>query len=174
MNNFDRLVAELKRDLAAEADVKFEISEPARADGLWFFTLQAPDGYWAEVEWSRHRGFGVNAGFDPGFFEPRHESYGSWDFTASRVKTLWSARESTSANRPVPVAELRKLRGQLQKDVAEHMGITKGGLSQIEASVDQGKVQVDTLSKLLAALGGRLVLSATFPDGTERKPAVGR
>ena len=54
------------------------------------------------------------------------------------------------------------------------MGITPGGLAQIEAGADQGKVRIDTLAKLVAAMGGRLVVSAAFSDGTERKVAVGR
>ena len=174
MNGFDYLVADLKRGLADGADVALEISAPAQPEGVWYATLNAADGYSAEATWSRHRGFSVDAGYDFEAFAAPDESYATWQDTANRMMALWSTRGSTSRELPVPIAELRKLRGQLQKDIAAQLCITKGGLSQIEASIDEGKVQVDTLSKLLAAMGGKLILSASFPDGTERKLAVGR
>ena len=152
---------------------ELEINAPFHADGVWEASLNAPDGYAVVVEWRQHRGFGLVAGREFELFGGVHEIYGSWRFTADRMIELWDARAETSADLAVPVAELRKLRGQLQKDVAEQMGITKGGLAQIEASALEGKVQVDTLGRLIAALGGRLVISAAFPDGTERKVAVG-
>lgn len=174
MNGFEHLVENLKRRLATEADLELETSAPVRSDGVWYVTLHAKDGYSAEATWSRHRGFSVDAGYEFGAFEAPHESYGTWEDAADRMMALWNARESTSSTAPVPIAELRKLRGHLQKDVAAQMGITKGGLAQIEASANEGKVQVETLARLLAAMGGKLVISATFPDGTERKVAVGR
>ena len=174
MNNFEHLAAELERWSASQSGVELEIGRPVLPDGTWVATLHAPDGYAVEADWSRHRGFGLIAGGDMGFNEAAHENHAAWQGAVDRMLALWNAREATTRNLPVAVAELRKLRGQLQKDVAAQMGITKGGLSQIEASVDEGKVQVDTLSKLIAAMGGRLVISATFPDGTERKVAIGR
>lgn len=174
MNNFERLAAELELMTSRDTEVELEIGKPILPDGIWVATLHAPDGYAVEAEWSRHRGFGLIAGSDMGFNEAAHESYDTWQVAADRMLALWNAREATTRNLPVPVAELRKLRGQLQKDVAAQMGITKGGLAQIEASANEGKVQVDTLSKLVKAMGGRLVISAAFPDGTERKVAVGR
>ncbi len=174
MNNFEHLAAELERWSAGQSGVELEIGKPVLPNGIWVATLHAPNGFAVEAEWSRHRGFGLIAGSNLGFNEAAHESYGSWQAAADRMLALWNAREATSRNLPVPIAELRKQRGQLQKEVAAQMGITKGGLSQIEASVDEGKVQIDTLSKLVAAMGGRLVISAAFPDGTERKVATGR
>ena len=174
MNDFERLVAELERHTANEGGAELEVSTPAHPDGVWMATLHAADGYTAEAEWKRHRGFGLVAGYEFEPFGGVDEICPTWQAAAARMTALWKARDATSPNRPLPVAELRKLRGHLQKDVAEQMGITKGGLAQIEASANEGKVQVETLDKLIAAMGGRLVISATFPDGTERKVAVGR
>ena len=174
MNGFEHLVKNLRHRLADVADLELEVSAPARTNGVWFVTLQAKDGYSVEATWSRHRGFSVDAGYNFGLFDAPHESYGIWEDTADRMISLWKAREATNPDLPVPIADLRKQRGQLQMEVAAQMGITKGGLAQIEASANEGKVQVDTLGKLVAAMGGRLVISAAFPDGTERKVAVGR
>ncbi|MCA1749122.1 MAG: helix-turn-helix domain-containing protein [Parasphingopyxis sp.] len=174
MNGFERLAAELERFSAGEKDAELEISTPARPDGIWLATLHGPGGYAVEAEWSRHRGFGLIAGEDLGFSAAAHENHSSWESAFARMIALWNARAATSADYPVPIADLRKLRGQLQKDVASHMGITKGGLAQIESSTDKGKVQLETLDKLIVAMGGRLIISATFPDGTERKVSFRR
>ena len=174
MNNFQRLVAELEKFATADSSVELEISRPLRPDGIWEVSLSAANGYAVVAQWKQHRGFGLVAGLEFEPFGGVHEIYATWEVTADRMISLWKARAATNPNLPVPIADLRKQRGQLQKEVAAQMGITKGGLSQIEVSVDEGKVQIDTLSKLVAAMGGRLVLSATFPDGTERKLAVGQ
>lgn len=136
--------------------------------------MNAANGYAVIVQWKKHRGFGLSAGLEFTPFSGVDEIYTSWQATAERMVALWKARAVTTVNLALPVAELRKLRGNLQKDVAAEMGITQGGLAQIEASANEGKVQIDTLAKLVAAMGGRLVISAAFPDGTERKVAVGR
>jgi DNA-binding XRE family transcriptional regulator len=174
MNNFERLVIELESVVAETGGVELEIGKPLRPDGVWVATLHGADGFTVEAEWKLHRGFWLIAGYDLEPYDGAHECYATWEIASDRMIALWSAREATTRNLPVPVAELRKLRGQLQKDVAAQMGITKGGLAQIEASANEGKVQVDTLSKLVQAMGGRLVISAAFPDGTERKVAIGR
>ena len=174
MNNFERLVAELERLAADDSDAELEIGTPLRPDGIWSAMLSAPDGYSVEAEWKQHRGFGLTAGYEFVPFSGVDEIYATWEATAARMSALWKDRAATNSNDPVPIAELRKLRGQLQKDVAAQMGITKGGLAQIEASANEGKVQVETLGRFVSAMGGRLVISATFPDGTERKVAVGR
>lgn len=173
MNNFDRLVAELERLAVRDSDATLETCAPLRPDGIWEVSIEASDGYTVVAEWKNHRGFGLVAAreFEP--FGGVHEIYLSWQATATRMLALWRARELTNPDGPMPISELRKLRGQLQKDVAAQMGITKGGLAQIEASASEGKVQVDTLGRLVKAMGGRLVISAEFPDGTERKVAVG-
>jgi hypothetical protein len=154
--------------------VELEICRPLRSDGFWEASLSAADGYSVVAVWKQYRGFGLVAGLEFEPFGGMHEVYDTWEIAADRMISLWNAREATNPDLPVPIADLRKQRGQLQKDIAAQLCITKGGLSQIEASVDEGKVQVDTLGKLLAAMGGRLVISATFPDGTERKLSVGR
>ena len=173
MNNFDRLVAELERLAAENADATLEICAPLRPDGIWEASLTAANGYAVVADWKQHRGFGVVAALEFEPFGGVDEIYATWEATAARMLALWKARGLTCSNAPVPIAELRKLRGHLQKDVAAQMGITKGGLAQIEASASEGKVQVDTLGRLVKAMGGRLVISAEFPDGTERKVAVG-
>lgn len=60
------------------------------------------------------------------------------------------------------LAELRKSRGMTQQQVADHMGVTKGRVSQIEHGKIAGQ---DVLARYAAALGGRLQQAITFEDG---------
>ncbi|NJC70799.1 helix-turn-helix transcriptional regulator [Planosporangium thailandense] len=60
------------------------------------------------------------------------------------------------------LAEVRRARGLTQQQVAEHMGVTKGRVSQIE----QGKISgQDVVARYAAALGGRLHQAIYFDDG---------
>ncbi|MBB0244261.1 helix-turn-helix domain-containing protein [Streptomyces alkaliphilus] len=60
------------------------------------------------------------------------------------------------------LAERRKSLGLTQSDVAELMGVTKSRISQIE----RGEVStVEAIARYVAALGGRIQISAVFGDG---------
>lgn len=59
------------------------------------------------------------------------------------------------------LAERRKALGMTQTDVAELMDVTKSRVSQIE----RGEVStVEAIARYVAALGGRLQVSAVFGD----------
>lgn len=60
------------------------------------------------------------------------------------------------------LAEIRRTRALTQQQVADHMGVTKGRVSQIE----QGKISgQDVLARYAAAIGGRLHQAIYFDDG---------
>ena len=61
------------------------------------------------------------------------------------------------------LAEAREQRNVTQKDIAEVLGVTQANVSRIEREDD---VYLSTLRKYVEALGGRLELSAIFPDKT--------
>ncbi|MCK9897208.1 helix-turn-helix domain-containing protein [Frankia sp. AgB32] len=59
------------------------------------------------------------------------------------------------------LAERRKVLGLTQTDVAEHMGVSKSRVSQIE----RGDVStVDVIARYVQALGGRIQITAVFGD----------
>ncbi|MBE1876000.1 helix-turn-helix domain-containing protein [Myceligenerans pegani] len=60
------------------------------------------------------------------------------------------------------LARLRKRRGMTQQQVADHMGVTKGRVSEIEHGKISGQ---DVLARYAVALGGRLQQAITFEDG---------
>ena len=61
------------------------------------------------------------------------------------------------------LSEIRRLSGKSQREVAETLGIKQPSLSKLEKQSD---MQVSTLRRIVAALGGRLEVVARFPKGT--------
>lgn len=61
------------------------------------------------------------------------------------------------------LAQLREEIGMSQAQLAESMGISQPRVSQIERG-DVSQMEVDTLSRYIMALGGRLKLVADFED----------
>ena len=62
MTVFESFVLRVREALAKGSDVTITVNRPKTAAGLWFFTLARKDGFVIEVEWHRHRGFGIAAG----------------------------------------------------------------------------------------------------------------
>lgn len=172
MTAFDQLANAVRERFNAREEWTLEIEAPLRAEGVWSLTLMRDDGYTIEVEWQRNRGFGIAAGRDLVFGSGVDEVYGSAATTLTRVEWLAESGEATSNDAALELAELRKLRGLLQKDVAERLAISKSGLAQMERPASLSAMQIATLRKLVDSLGGELVLTARFPDGGERRIAV--
>jgi transcriptional regulator with XRE-family HTH domain len=60
------------------------------------------------------------------------------------------------------ISEMRKLRGKSQRQVARELGIKQPSLSKLE---NQSDMQISTLRRIVAALGGELEVIARFPKG---------
>lgn len=172
MSIFDQFVEAAQQQFGGHPDFELIVSRPKRPEGVWFLTFARSDGYLIEVEWQRNRGFGIAAGSDLVFGTGVDEVYGAASTTLERIAHLVETGEPTSNEAALELAELRKLRGLLQKQVAESVGITKSGLAQMERPAALAAMQIDTLRKLIAGMGGELVLTARFPGGTERQIAV--
>lgn len=63
------------------------------------------------------------------------------------------------------LSEIRRLAGLTQEQVARTLGIKQPTLSQLES---QNDMQIDTLRRIVEALGGELEIIATFPDSRIR------
>jgi DNA-binding XRE family transcriptional regulator len=172
MNEFDRLEKEARAAFAGRSDLTLRVDRPKAADGLHFLSLVREDGFAVEIEWHRHRGFGIVAGRELVFGSGVDEVYATMDAAFARLLHLIETGQSTSDADAVELGELRKLYGLLQKDVAERMGISKSGLAQMERPASLATMQIETLRRLVASLGGELVLNARFPEGRERRIAV--
>lgn len=63
------------------------------------------------------------------------------------------------------LAELRKLEGVTQVELAEKLGIRQSAVSQLE---QQDDMQISTLQRLVKALGGVLEITVRLPGGKYR------
>lgn len=63
------------------------------------------------------------------------------------------------------LAELRKLEGLTQVELAEKLGVRQSAVSQLE---QQDDMQISTLQRLVAALGGVLEITVRLPGGEYR------
>ena len=64
----------------------------------------------------------------------------------------------------MPLAELRKAVGLTQAQLAETLDLGQGSVSKIENAAD---MYLSTLRRFIEALGGTLVVKASFPGGRE-------
>ncbi|WP_116949237.1 helix-turn-helix domain-containing protein [Jiangella endophytica] len=60
------------------------------------------------------------------------------------------------------LAEIRREQHRTQTDVARDMGVSQKRVSEIERG-DLTRTEVDTISRYVAALGGRIRIVADFP-----------
>jgi len=70
----------------------------------------------------------------------------------------------------MPLSELRRLSGASQKALAERLGLRQPTIAKMESQAD---MQVGTLAKLVAAMGGRLEIVAHMPAGPARIVGIG-
>ena len=63
------------------------------------------------------------------------------------------------------LAELRKAEKLSQRDLAERLGVSQPAVAKMESQED---VQLSTLQRLVAALGGTLEVIARLPSGDYR------
>jgi transcriptional regulator with XRE-family HTH domain len=88
------------------------------------------------------------------------------------VKRTTTKRTRDSADRrarellgELLLSEVRRLAGKSQRQVAQALGIKQPSLSKLESQSD---MQISTLRRIVAALGGELDVIARFPKGTVR------
>lgn len=80
---------------------------------------------------------------------------------ASRRKKIERMAEALIAEE-MTMRELRKARNMTQIQMAKALGVKQEQISRIEKRTD---LHLSTLRRSVEALGGKLVLTAKFPDG---------
>jgi DNA-binding XRE family transcriptional regulator len=78
----------------------------------------------------------------------------------SRARVDQAVQEAIKA---LPLDELRNARGLSQKMLAEALGIQQPAIAKMEKRTD---MYISTLRSHIEAMGGRLEITAHFPDGT--------
>jgi transcriptional regulator with XRE-family HTH domain len=168
MNQIERLRDELAGRFPGLA---LDLDAPADERGPWFLDVRRDDAASpVVVEWRPDRGFGVSTPAADDYGSGPDEVYANAKAALDRVVRLVLSGGPTDPPQAVRLAELRQLRGLSQGELAERAGVGQANVSRIEGRAD---FKVSTLARVVAALGGSLVLLARFPDGTERELEIG-
>ena len=85
--------------------------------------------------------------------------------TTTKKTQVKAARRTQELLGELLLSEVRQLTGKSQQQVADALGIKQPSLSKLEKQAD---MQISTLQKIVAALGGELEVLAKFPKGTVR------
>jgi transcriptional regulator with XRE-family HTH domain len=86
-----------------------------------------------------------------------------WSEIRATAKPEVQARAKSEAEAiAAPLRELRRARSYTQETIAEILGITQPEVSKIERRAD---MYISTLRRYIEATGGRLDITAHFPDG---------
>ena len=170
MNQVERLRDDLTRRFPI-----LTVSLDAPADesrGSWFLDVQRDaDLPPIVVEWRPDRGFGVSTPEEFDYGVGVNEIYPNIKAAFERVAQLVLSGGKTAPPLIVRLAELRQSRGLSQAELAEQIGVKQANVSRIEGRGDD--IRVDTLARIVAAMGGTLAILARFPDGTEREIRLG-
>ena len=82
--------------------------------------------------------------------------------TTTKKTRAKAARRAQQLLGELLLREVRELTGKSQRQVAETLGMKQPSLSKLEKQTD---MQISTLHKIIAALGGELQVLAKFPQG---------
>lgn len=146
-------------------DAKVTIDEPVNPEGMWW--LDASRGeYRLTVVWQRGKGFGLAANPERLYGEGVDESYMHLTEALPRILDLLRGKAMTVPPEPVRLRELREKACVSQQELAKRIGSTQASISRLEGRADS---LISTLREYLRGLGGSLVLSVSFRDGTEWK-----
>jgi DNA-binding XRE family transcriptional regulator len=141
-----------------------ELLSPRDPDGRWVLDVEH-DGWLAVVVWVPRRGFGmtVRPMDDPSAYgEGPDVAYpADAEQLVDSVVTHLRGKRRTSPPRSVALRELRARCGATQAEVAARLSVKQGTVSKLER---RERLDVGTLSELVAAMGGELELWVRFPD----------
>ncbi len=146
-------------------DAKVTIDEPAKPVGVWW--LDACRGeYRLTVGWQQGKGFGLSASPEHLYGEGVDETYMHLTQALPRALDLLLGKAKTVPPEALRLRDLREKACVSQQELAKRIGSTQASISRLEGRADS---LISTLREYLRGLGGSLVLSVSFQDGTEWK-----
>ncbi len=165
MNSIEKLKTRI--EAASPGTLCTMDAPPATASSRaqWFLDCRRGDQH-VVVEWRPGQGFGLATTDDSGF-----NSVDEIFPEAQDRQALDRVLDLLQGPRPGTVRALRENRGVTQSELAMRLGISEPALSQLEERDD---LELSTLRRLVAGLGGTLNVEVRFPDGAEARLDVGK
>lgn len=150
---------------AALPGAKLTLDRPKHGTGVWFLDVEFR-GRSISIQWRPKLGFGITAA-DSGraYGEGPDETHPDTDATIRRSIQLLRGEAAQDIAVTADALTLAQVRERLlisQKDIANRLGMSQAAISQLEK--DPARSQVDTLQKLVAAIGATLEIRIVFRD----------
>jgi DNA-binding Xre family transcriptional regulator len=161
VNQIERIQADL---IARFPGVSAEVDPPAVESGAWHLDVRRGGDYLVSVEWRPSRGFGISTPKPDDLWSGPDEVYADAATALARIVHLIGTGGQATPPPAVRLAELRQIRGMSQAELAERAGLKQANVSRFE---NRGDALLSTFSKIVAALGGSLTMTARFPDGSD-------
>jgi DNA-binding XRE family transcriptional regulator len=161
MNSLETLAKEIQLEMP---QAKLTVDRPESESGIWYLDVNHGD-HSVTIRWKPEKPFGVSTPSSIGYGERAHEVYSDRLSAAQRVLQLLHSGQKTSGTRTVTLKDVRPARGMTQEDLAKKLRMEQGSLSKFEK---RRNVQINTLARVINALGGRLEIYARFPDESFR------
>ncbi len=144
-------------------DVRCVLDIPASSEVPSFLDCFCGDRH-VVIEHRAPSTFGISVTKDNDLVDLADEGFDNWEDAGRRIVQWLLAEEANS------LRAIREFRKVSQKDLAARLGTSQPALSKLE---HREEVQVSTLRKAIEALGGKLDIRVTFPDGANLSLAVG-
>ena len=141
--------------------VVIDVDAPSRPEGDWFIDARLRDRS-CVVELRPALGFGLSSTPGEGLGEGPDELFEDAPSVVERVAELLRTGARTQPQRVRLLQELREQHHVSQVALAARLGVRQPTISKIERRED---VNLSTLRRYIEALGGRLHITARFPDG---------
>ena len=100
-----------------------------------------------------------------GIWRGTREVYGSLTEAADRVIQLFKKRRRTRPPKAVLLRQLRELTNLTQEQLAKRLGVHQAAVSRLER---RREMNLGTLRRFIEAMGGKLEVTARFPDQSIR------
>lgn len=143
------------------ADVTMAIDPPSRPNGDWFIDVRLGDQTLV-VEFRPSLGFGLSSTPGESLGEGPDEFLDDESGVVDRISELVTRRARTEPQRVRILQELRERRRVSQVTLAAMLGVRQPTVSKLERRED---INLSTLRRYVKALGGKLHVTAEFPDG---------
>ncbi len=159
MSRIEELMHQIQEQVPS---AELELDRPKQPSGRWWLDVRLGKRA-VNVEWRPSVGFGVSSVPSSGYGEGPHEFYDSVDGAVDRIVQVLRHGARTSPPAQVALKRLRERRGISQVELAELMGVRQATISKME---NREELNLSTLRRFVAALGGVLQVTARFSDHT--------
>ena len=141
------------------------LDRPKHGTGVWFLDVEF-HGRPISIQWRPKLGFGITtADSTRAYGEGPDETWPDADTTITRSIQLLRGETTQDITVAVDSLTLTQVRERLlisQKDIATRLGMSQAAISQLEKNPTRS--QVDTLQKVVSAIGAKLEIRIVFRD----------